>query len=1009
MTRFVPLLAVFLASAGCGVDDEGPELVDESDPLLDSDGDNLTDADERVRHNTNPFNADSDGDGLPDGREVNVLFTLPDDTDTDKDGLTDGDEVLIYGTNPRLNDTDQDGLRDLEELEVWGTDPTSDDSDGDGLHDDEELQDLGTDPTVKDTDGDGLLDGQEVILNEDGDGRGTNPLSPDTDGDGLSDFEEVRVRGTDPLNPDTDGDGLSDGEELLRLGTQVLSPDTDRDGLSDSDEFVYRTDPFDPDTDNDQLGDGSEIAFGSSPFLRDTDGDLLGDFQEWTANTNPNAFDTDGDGLGDSCEIRVVKTSAVDADTDGDALSDGQEVPVGIATISISSRCRSGLRDNPANVAKAVNDGDCTSVEFANFFPIGSDCRLCLEQRFYSGEGLPPIDLGQDRDLWFDVRDFDVYERVVNLWERRGDLIQQKGPPTPKTTSRNGDHYVDTQTNEVYVKVDLDWVYVYDLDEPQADGDYERCTNLFTQKTDETGALVPFCLERTEADCQRVPTAGIVSLSGRCRTALLADGADGDLDINQLIDDEDCRADEVENLFPPGSECRDCLQVDGDFARCLIESPSDGEAPFCANDVCSRTKLDTNPFEVDTDGDGLGDGAEFRTYSTCAILADTDGDGLSDGAEILFFGSDPLELDSDRDRLEDGDEVFLYGTQPALADTDSDRLDDYTELFEFPFTDPVDPDMDDDGALDGEELLDWDTSIMNHLDRDSDNDGLSDGDEIYVFGTSPIEADEDRGGSNDGAELGSGTDPVDDDRDDEDCTYVASDRKDFTPDEPTGPFISPVSVDISWRGIVQGGQFEDYRTFGNPSSAKIVFQFLDAANNPLCSIEYDLSSSTSAVKSWTAGAGVDLYNLFDLDLSDGVSFCRQPIDPSSDFSGGFDDLRELVEAIDWGVGFGPLVANRASLQDDVIDDGGDWAADWDPYVFGAYLSLNVDTAQGVRPSAREVGYVFGYEAACGDVSIDNNGERTVLAKPDFLLSEDFFESTMFRSSRLQMLDLVNAL
>jgi hypothetical protein len=62
------------------------------------------------------------------------------DFDGDGDGLSDGREVLIHGTDPLLFDTDGDGLSDAEELEVHGTDPLLFDSDGDGMGDGSELR-----------------------------------------------------------------------------------------------------------------------------------------------------------------------------------------------------------------------------------------------------------------------------------------------------------------------------------------------------------------------------------------------------------------------------------------------------------------------------------------------------------------------------------------------------------------------------------------------------------------------------------------------------------------------------------------------------------------------------------------------------------------------------------------------------------------------------------------------------------------------------------------------------
>ena len=95
--------------------------------LSDSDGDGLTDAEERLVHGTNPHEPDSDGDGLNDGWEI------------------------LHGLDPRVDNALSGGTGEA----------ASDDPDGDGLSNRWEAL-LGTDPHVGDTDGDGKLDGEEV-------------------------------------------------------------------------------------------------------------------------------------------------------------------------------------------------------------------------------------------------------------------------------------------------------------------------------------------------------------------------------------------------------------------------------------------------------------------------------------------------------------------------------------------------------------------------------------------------------------------------------------------------------------------------------------------------------------------------------------------------------------------------------------------------------------------------------------------------------------------------------
>lgn len=126
----------------------------------------------------------------------------------------------------------------------------------------------------------------------------------------------------------------------------------------------------------------------------------------------------------------------------------------------------------------------------------------------------------------------------------------------------------------------------------------------------------------------------------------------------------------------------------------------------------------------DTDGDGLYDSEEMNTYFTDPLDPDTDGDGLSDYEEVITYSTDPLNMDTDGDRLNDYEEVIIYNTNPHEVDTDSDGLDDNFEVnyrwdissitisiagvniggeTYYDHTDPLNPDTDGDGLLDGQE------------------------------------------------------------------------------------------------------------------------------------------------------------------------------------------------------------------------------------------------------------------------------------------------------------------
>ncbi len=297
--------------------------------------------------------------------------------------------------------------------------------------------------------------------------------------------------------------------------------------------------------------------------------------------------------------------------------------------------------------------------------------------------------------------------------------------------------------------------------------------------------------------------------------------------------------------------------------------------------------------------------------------------------------------------------------------------------------------MDGDRALDGEERDIYETDPFR---RDTDLDGLVDGDEIYVTLSDPNDADTDDGGTQDGPEFASGTDwsvPADD----ASCTYPVVPRSSTV---PAGlPQIQPVYVKISWKGIVDGGRVRDY-TFSGGQSSRILFEFMDAGRAPLCTMDFDLSRSISAEQVWTADSGARLYAQFDLDLLDGVSNCTQ-VAPA--IYAGYSDLRDLVEDLDLGIAYGPLVEHALELEDDLTNAGEDWQADWAPYVMGAYVTFD-------KVEATEIGWAMGYEATC-DVVQAPGGEKIPVPRPTLAMPDEYYETTAL--DLLPLVELIGAL
>ena len=79
-----------------------------------------------------------------------------------------------------------------------------------------------------------------------------------------------------------------------------------------------------------------------------------------------------------------------------------------------------------------------------------------------------------------------------------------------------------------------------------------------------------------------------------------------------------------------------------------------------------ETSIGTNPDNVDSDYDGLVDGAGGNVpLSSLPGGVDSDADGFVDGEQDL--GTDATNSDSDGDSISDGDEVSLHGIDPTVS------------------------------------------------------------------------------------------------------------------------------------------------------------------------------------------------------------------------------------------------------------------------------------------------------------------------------------------------------
>ncbi len=765
----------------------------------DSDGDGIRDGDEDRNHDgvvddqeSNPCNTDSDGDSLPDNLE-----------DQDGDGICDPGETCAY-----LKDTDGDGVRDDVELNETHTSPTNADTDGDGVSDGEELcigvlqeRCTNTDPFAADTDCDGIPDGVEVYGTEletceqglcphgicaaymrlnlddainaeytpgcvydptvldyiDGNGRYKERyfcICVPKYGDDPHSCSPVHQ--TDPNNPDSDGDGLIDGKEDVNSNGRVderetdpTAVDTDRDGIPDNDEikgtFGYKTDPSNPDTDGDGLPDGFELNIGL---------DVIGGTHVRNVSGRWVRLDAQGHELGS------VVTNPLKEDSDNDGLQDGTEWGYGPLVFDEQGRW----------ILSVVDGGNMLQEN-------GSRTKVNITD---------PTNPDSDRDGLLDGRDAFGRGEDLNLngiWE--GDT---ETDPTKLDTDGGGESDGSESRagrNPLYGHADDD---IADLLDTDGDG-------IADEDEDKTYASQFPCLDSGNPDSDGDSILdGVELLSGTnpCKADTDGDGLmDGEEDGNhngiQDLDETDPRrADTDEDGAPDGVELEwhtDPLLADTDgdgipdglelhfSAVCKTISFEIG-APTCSHPGVKGSQT----VGIDSDGDGILDGAEDRNHNGIwdegelhPMLADTDGDGLSDAQEDKNMNG-RFDIDNDE-------------TDGTKRDTDGGGEDDKSELeiknmciyndFRPTSRNPIDPADDDSDHDCVQNRIELNHQCMKFDVADSDGDGLMDGEEdkngngkVDVGETDPCSPDTDGDGLRDGEEDKNHNGKVDEDETD---------------------------------------------------------------------------------------------------------------------------------------------------------------------------------------------------------------------------------------------------
>lgn len=725
---------------------------------LDSDNDGIADIAEAGGVDTNGDGridgafADSDGDGLAntyDASSGGVAIANPD---------TDGDGVL----NLLDLDSDNDGIPDV--VEAGGTDANNDgaldgftDTDGDGFAQIVD-GDANNDGTAENTAAALIITGTDdnadgkpdtyPRANQDNNGL-PNPYDLDADGDGILDVREGGLT-------DTNGDGITDGT----LGADGWSDTVDALTSLNLINTDGRGKPnyLDIDADDDGIVDnveGQSTAGYAVPINADSDGDGIDNQYDnndalfaGSANNGIVPVNTDGIGLADYADLDSDNDGYPDFfeghDTGGDNLPDAGSNANNGAPGGTADADNDGLPDGYDNNTASVDPTNGTNAtSYPNIDNTGTterDWREIANTDNLGGGNTTDIDDDNDG-----IPDLSEYSGSVDpLGDADGDGIRNyvdgtPGSGVPAFVDANSDGISDAFDNDkdgIINSLDLDSDNDGIADIVEAGGVDTNGDGKVDAGTDTDGDGL--------ADKYDVTNGGV-------HIANLNTDGDGSIpNVRDLDSDNDGIPDVVEG---GGTDTNNDGRIDsytdanGDgwsdavtgASNALIITGTDGNSDGLP-DLYTKANLDakgfSNPYDLDSDGDGITDykesGLSVDTDNNSVInssdagYTDTNGDGWSDMIDALVSLNLPntdgagnlnyLDIDADDDGITDnveGQATLTYAA-PSNTDSDGDGIDNQYDNFVGFGGAGITP-VNTDGADD-----------PDYGDADSDNDNLDD-------------------------------------------------------------------------------------------------------------------------------------------------------------------------------------------------------------------------------------------------------------------------------------------
>lgn len=550
-----------------------------------------------------------------------------------------------------------------------------------------------TDPTKADTDGDDFPDGYEYYI-------WYRAHVGYSEGGVYKKLEGRRYRPEDPMHPEiitseTIASLYDPRHDLSGKPSPGLTTDSDNDGLTDMEELVLGTNPFDFDSDGDGLPDGYELVLSktdplmvsseSSGGVSDGDANLDGDAMAFAPLTLPrlafvstNAYDVSSRVVAGETELVTNAYTVVTNSWFGDSAwalftEDGTGKDARVCYFVNGADGKRYLTLKPVAVKVDKDTKTAALKEAATVYETWST-NVIKKIKYYSS-GATPVDLAEGTALQYEKPLESEPERFYPSFAYSSEMnlvagircgmdditnLMERVVPVIDSASVAFIHFGAYQKLGYNPLTAVHWTSVNTKPFTNYD-EYMLMTFLYRQGLISDQSLVATTKTKMTAIWQKYTTDPLLADSDadgtpdgwELYTIYGPDAAPAGLTFNGTVGSLTALLPDLQanGQDPDGDGLTFAEEFAGIYSSALYP-----ESEYCSTITLTeaqqkwRNKLwPTDPWNADTDGDGINDGEEGRhfIYGTEGVAGgglnplswDTDGDGLPDPWELEFAGT----------------------------------------------------------------------------------------------------------------------------------------------------------------------------------------------------------------------------------------------------------------------------------------------------------------------------------------------------------------------------------